>query len=184
MNRARSAYVSATLLACTALMGGCSDGTRLEQSCSGNTVPNCLPYEYSIVQQAELEPPGLDVDDASQMAEVLVVMDTCGKDAPRPHEVAVRARTESMVGLGDAGARPSIFNLVTLRDDGNTHGDAEAKDGRIDVTIPNPFVGTEVPSGTEVMLRFEPLAPAQCEGGECFGGTCRGESKSIPYTTG
>lgn len=164
---------------------GCDDGgAPLERSCRGQAVPNCLPYEYSVVTEASLSPSGVMIDDPTAMVDVRVRLSNCGEDTPLGHEVAVRALAPSSSGLTDAGPRDSVFDLLSVRDDGETYGDTVAKDGLIEVTVPNPFVGPEALVNQDLVLRFMPAAPAQCSGGACIGGTCQGEVLEVPYRTG
>lgn len=165
------------------LAGGCSDGPPLTRSCNGKTVPNCLPYEYSIVREASLTPDGLEIANPGQEAMVRVVMDTCGEDAPVAHEVVIRVISVNDSMIGDGGATEAVFQVAEVRDDGRSDGDPVAKDGVIEATIDNPFFGM-IPANRAVTLRFEPNAPADCSSGTCRGGTCAGEALEVPYRTG
>jgi hypothetical protein len=153
---------------------GCGgDGNPLARSCRGRAVPNCLPYEYSVVTEASLEPGMISVGDPGGMARIRVVLDTCGAMAPDPHEVSLSARADNPMGLPDSGSPPAVFFLTEVRDNG-LDGDATAKDGMIDVMVGNPFIGPEVPPDEDIVIRFQPRA----------GRTCTGESLEIPYRTG
>jgi hypothetical protein len=143
-----------------------------------------LPFEYSRVTAASVEPERIPVDDPTETLQLRVDLATCEEDAPEPHEVAVSARLDNDSGLGDGGVAPTVFDLLTLRDDGRTEGDAMAKDGVIDVEVTSPFIGGQAFPNREIVLRFEPRAPAQCGDAGCIGGTCRGEPLEIEYQTG
>ena len=167
------------------LTPGCTGSSPpLERSCRGRVVPNCLPFEYSIANEAALEPNGLEVGNPLQEARIRVVLQSCGTDAPTPHRVAVLARAQNQAGFPDASTSSAVFSLIEVRDDGSTYGDSAEKDGLIDVTTPNPFADTEVPAERDIVLRFEPRAPPDCSSGTCRGGTCRGQPIEIPYRTG
>ena len=158
---------------------GCDDGTLLEQSCSGEAVPNCLPYEYARMVSAEVTPQALPIDALGEELTFRVVFDKCER-APRPHRVPVVMR----VGGDDAGAGASVVALTTLADDG-TAGDAVAGDGVIEVSVPNPFFGLNgVPANADVVLGFQARIPMDCSSGACVGGTCQSEALEVPYRTG
>lgn len=165
--------ISLSILA-LGLLAGCGDETLLEKSCGGGTVPNCLPYEYAVITAASVEPGGVTVGDPLETLDVRITFDRCPR-LERNHEVAIQLRT--------GGETPRIFDLVTLRDDGEG-GDAMAGDGLVEKTIDNPFIGPEIPSSQDVTLLFRTRAPADCSSGTCVGGTCQSESFELPYTLG
>tara|TARA_B100001750_G_scaffold115905_1_gene91841 strand:- start:576 stop:1109 length:534 start_codon:yes stop_codon:yes gene_type:complete len=168
------------ILALAVVLGCGSDGTTLEQSCAGETVPNCLPYEYAEIVSAEVTPERLPLDALGEELSIRVVFDKCDA-APRAHSVPLVVR----VGGDDEGAGASLVTLLQLRDDGETDGDAVAGDGIIDVSVPNPFFdSTGVPANTDVFLRFQTRMPPDCSSGTCIGGTCQSEVLEIPYRTG
>ena len=167
------------LLPALLLLGAC-DSSTLEQSCSGEAVPNCLPYEYAEITSVEVTPSGLPVDALDQELTFRVEFDKCDA-APRPHVVPVVMRVG---GENDAGSGATLVTLVELRDDGSD-GDAEAQDGVITTSVPNPFFGIrEVPPNTDVTLVFQTRMPADCSSGTCLGGTCRSPELAVPYRTG
>ena len=104
--------ISLSILA-LGLLAGCGDETLLEKSCGGGTVPNCLPYEYAVITAASVEPGGVTVGDPLETLDVRVAFDRCPR-LERNHEVAIQLRT--------GGETPRIFDLVTLRDDGEGVG--------------------------------------------------------------
>jgi len=158
------------VVAGAALSSGCGDDPPLERSCGGETVGNCRAYEYAVVTEASVTPDGISPGDPAVRAQVHVVLDTCGEQAPMPHRILVRGLA-SRVGLPDAGPSTMVFTLADLRDDGSTDGDAVAKDGIVDVTLDNPFF--DLPASTDVLLRFEPRIDL-----------CSGEALEVPYRTG
>lgn len=162
-------------------LAACGDGgTPMEQSCSGEAVPNCLPYELSSIVSAEVTPSGLVIDDPSVMVDIRIQLDTCDA-APSPHEITMRLRTLSS---DDAGSGTSLLDLLTLRDDGRTEGDAVAGDGLIEVSVPSPFIGSMIPASQNVALRFVSRGLPDCSGAMCVGGTCRSDALEIPFRTG
>jgi len=162
----------ATLAVVIALAGCGGEDSLLTRSCRGEAVPNCRPYEYSIVESASLTPDGLSVSDFGAEAHVQVHLQTCGEQAPSPHEIVVRALAASPDVLADGGDSVAVYTLLTLSDNG-MDGDAVAKDGVVDVMVPNPF-GAEVPADRSMTLRFEPrILPS-----------CVGETLEAPYHTG
>ena len=161
------------------VLAGCEDKSLFEESCGGEPVPNCLPYQYSIVEEASIEPSRLTINDVSQRAQVRVRLSTCsGGDVT--HTVALSVQ----VGDSDAGDDLSIIDLLTLADDGSTEGDETAGDGMIDVDIPNPFIGERLPENQDVTLRFVSRARPDCSGGMCIGTSCISEPVDVPYRLG
>ena len=156
---------------CLTWLLACGQDPPLARSCAGEAVPNCRPYEYSLIDGAELEPTGIEVGDPAAMAHVVVHLSTCGTATPAPHTIAVSALA-SREGIGDSGISPMLFALLELKDDGTTLGDDTPGDGLIDVMVPNPFIGP-VPADADVTLRFS----AQL-------GTCVSPTVEIPYRTG
>jgi hypothetical protein len=147
------------------LLTACS-GDLLDQSCSGQAVAICNPYEYAVVTEASLTPEALTIADFTQDARVQVELDFC-VNRPRVHSVFVTAR------VGE-GANTDIFTLDEVEDpDG---------DGSIDATIPNPF-GSRFPEDTEIVLVFTPRSgpngPMGCDG-EPFTTTYRTGSGFLP----
>lgn len=153
----------------------CSSSEPFERSCNGKTVPNCLPYELSIIESASLSPEEVTIEDPAMMVDLRIQLMRC-EMLDRAHEVTIEMRAGSEES-------PRILDLVTVRDDG-MDGDAAAMDGLIEKTIENPFFGAEIPSNSEVFLRFQARAPADCSGAMCIGGTCRSETLEVPYRTG
>ncbi len=153
------------------LAWGCG-GEPLEESCDGERVRGCDPYAYAVVRSATVEPAMIRVGDPTPegRAHVRVEYDSCGADAPGAHRIAMLART-SRAGLSDGGESLMVIALEELRDDGSTFGDDTARDGVVDVTVPNPFF--ELPESRTFDLRFEPRL-----------GSCVGEAAEIEYTTG
>lgn len=172
-----------TLLICLALASAACTGSDLEESCSGELVTNCLPYEYSVITSAEITPAAVELDDPMATVDIRVTFDKCDR-APFPHEIIVRAVSET--GMIDEMGDPvvTVVNLTTLSDDGETHGDPTAQDGTITATVPNIFVGPRLSANKEIAVRFESRAPSNCTSGMCVGGTCRGPSFEIPYRIG
>ena len=161
------------------LLCACSE-SKLEQSCSGDGVTDCLPYEYAEIVSASMTPENVPIDTLGEEVNIRVVFDKCER-APRPHVVPVVMRVG---GLDDAGSDARLVNLLELRDDG-MNGDETPMDGVIDVTVPNPFFGIrDVPSNSNVTLQFQTRMPADCSSGSCIGGTCRSPEFEIPYRTG
>lgn len=172
MNRLLLLLLPCLLLSC--------DESKLERSCSGEGVTDCLPYEYAEIVEASMTPEGVPVDALGEEVRIRVVFDKCER-APRPHVVPVVMR---IGGLDDAGSDARLINLLELRDDG-TNGDETAMDGVIDVSVANPFFGiSDVPTNTRVMMQFQTRMPADCTSGTCIGGTCRSPEVEIPYRTG
>ena len=165
--------VALMVLACG--LAACGSSEPFERSCNGKAVPNCLPYELSILESATLEPSMVTIEDPTERVDVRIQLMRC-EMLDRAHEVTIemRAGTEEM---------PRILDLVTVRDDG-MDGDVEARDGLIEKTIENPFFGAEIPANRDVFLRFQARAPADCSSGMCIGGTCRSETLEVPYRTG
>lgn len=162
------ALLLATLAA--SLAAGCTDD--LEASCCGETVGTCAPYTYAIVRSATVEPPEIMPGDPTPeaVAHVRVEYDSCRADAPGNHRILMQARTTGR-GLPDAGEAVRTIELDVLYDDGMTHGDAVARDGVVDVMVPNPFF--DVPPSTTMTLRFTPQLAS-----------CSGEAFETEYTTG
>lgn len=161
------------------LLVSCSE-SKLERSCSGEGVTDCLPYEYAEIVSASMTPPNVPVDALGEEVDIRVEFDKCER-SPRPHVVPVVMR---IGGLNDSGSDARLINLLELRDDG-MDGDATPMDGVIDVTVPNPFFGiSDVPTNTNVVIQFQTRMPADCTGGTCIGGTCRSPEFEIPYRTG
>lgn len=165
---ARNLLATACLFA---LACGGEGGTDLERSCRGRAVPNCLPYELSELTEATVTPSGVRVGDPSVDVTFRIAFDRC-PDLDRGHQVTVQILDEER-----------LLDLITLSDDG-LGGDAMAGDGLIEKTVGNPFIGTEVPAGRTVTLRFQTRAFADCSTGTCFGGTCRSEVLEVPYALG
>ena len=162
-------------LVALAVLAGCGSSEPLERSCSGKTVPNCLPYELSIIESASLMPDGVTIEDPTENVDVRIQLMHCDM-LDRPLEVTIEMR----VGTEE---EPRIIDLVTVRDNGED-GDAAAMDGLIEKTIENPFFGAEIPANSDVFLRFQARAPADCSGPMCIGGTCRSDEIEVPYRTG
>ncbi|MBO6935000.1 MAG: hypothetical protein JJ863_08490 [Deltaproteobacteria bacterium] len=161
------------------LLFSCNE-SKLERSCSGEGVTDCLPYEYAEIVSASMTPENVPVDGLGEEITIRVELDKCER-SPRPHLVTVVMRVG---GLDDAGSDARLINLLELRDDG-TDGDAEAMDGVIEVTVDNPFFGiSDVPTNTTVAIQFRARMPADCSSGTCIGGTCRSPELEIPYRTG
>ncbi|NOY90468.1 MAG: hypothetical protein GXP55_04600 [Deltaproteobacteria bacterium] len=173
-------------LVCLGLMAlsACSGSSEpMTRSCNGRAVESCLPYEYSAVRSATLEPSGLDVGDLLTRAQVHVELESCGADAPGTLVVSVTAIARTRDPLADGGIGEGHFPLLELRDNG-MNGDAVAGDGVIDKGTPNPFDNRLLPANTDLVLRFEPQRTPTCSGGSCTGGTCAGEVFELPYRTG
>lgn len=164
-------------------LGACgSEGEPLTRSCNGKTVPNCFPFEYSIVEEATLEPERLRVGDFAATAQLHLRFASCGEDTPMPHQVDIEAIALSTDPFSDAGVSESRFSLITVRDNGSSFGDAVARDGLIDVEIPNPFAGPSVPANADLLLRFVPSTGSRCSGSICT--ACTGEAFELDYRTG
>ena len=152
------------------LAAACTDD--LEASCCGETVGTCPPYTYAIARSATVEPaeimPGDPTPEA--VAHVRVEYDSCRGDAPGNHRILMQARTTG-TGLPDAGESERVIELDVLYDDGMTHGDEAARDGVVDVMVPNPFF--DAPPSTTMTLRFTPELMS-----------CSGEAFEVPYRTG
>ncbi|MEM9074490.1 MAG: hypothetical protein AAGE52_38705 [Myxococcota bacterium] len=172
MRRTHFAALLFVLPLATACGGGGDEFTR---SCNGRAVPNCLPFEFSVIESASVEPEEVMVDDPTATVELRIQMMRC-PDLDRNHEVTVQIRTMDEES-------PSIFDLLTVRDDGQD-GDTMAGDGLIEKTLENPFFGPQIPADTEVFLRVQARAPADCSGPMCIGGTCRSELFEAPYRIG
>lgn len=163
------------LLALVALTVGCDPGTVLQQSCDGESVPNCLPYEYAEITSVEVGPSGVRVGDPAARVMFRIAFDRCsGLD--RNHEVTVQLRDGEQ-----------LQDLLTLEDDG-LDGDAMAGDGLIEKEVENPFIGPMIPSSRTVELRFQTRVRPRCDfpdrPGECVGGNCRSEVFTLPYALG
>jgi len=152
-------------LAAALLLAGC-DASSLERSCRGERVLTCDPEEWTVVRSASLEPSRIGPLDPAAMPAVHVVLDEC---AMRPTFATVQL--QALLDDPDAGGAVVSDLGITVRDDG-TLGDAVADDGRIDVTIRNPF-GLGIPESTALRLRFVPVL-----------GGCTGQALEVPYTTG
>jgi len=176
---------SLLLLVALLALSACSSGSGdpLKRSCNGRAVSSCLPFEYTAVRSATLEPSGLDVGDLLTRARVHLELETCGADAPGTLVVTVTAVTTADDPFSDGGRGEGHFPLLELRDDG-MNGDAVAGDDVIDKGVPNPFDNRLLPPNTELILRFEPQRTATCSGGSCTGGTCAGTAFELPYRTG
>ncbi len=174
-----------TLLAAIALamLTTACTGSDLEESCAGELIPNCLPYEYSVITGATISPEAVELDNPMAAVDFRVTFDKCDA-APFPHEIIVRAISET--GMIDEMGEPivSIVNLTTLLDDGESNGDPVAQDGVIEASVPNVFVGPRLSAREEITVRFDSRAPANCTTGTCLGGTCRGPSFEMPYRIG
>lgn len=165
-----------------ALVGCGGEGEPLDRSCRGKAVPNCLPFEFSIVEEATLEPEGLEIGNFDAVARLRIRLLGCGEDTPMPHQVDISAIAQSTDPFSDAGTSESRFSLITVRDNGETFGDAVARDGLIDVEIPNPFAGPSVPANTDLLLRFVPSTGSRCSGAICT--SCTGVPFELMYRTG
>lgn len=156
-----------------AFWAACDPGTELEQSCRGEAVPNCLPYELAQITSVEVGPSGVRVGDPAARVMFRVAFDRCpGLD--RHHEVTVQLRDGEQ-----------LQDLLTLADDGRD-GDAMAGDGLIEKEVGNPFIGPMIPSSRTVELRFQTRVPPRCspDRPDCVGGTCRSEVYTQPYVLG
>jgi len=175
----------ATWAALLTLLAACSSGIGdpVARSCNGRAVPSCLPFEYTAVRAASVEPSGLRIGDLTVRANVHVEIDGCGSDAPGELIVGVIAIASGRDGLTDAGNVEMRYPLLELRDDGMA-GDAVAGGGVIDKSTPNPFDNRTLPPNTDLTLRFEPQRTASCAAGSCTGGTCAGEVLELTYRTG
>lgn len=160
-----------------------SGGSDQARSCGGSAVPNCLPYEYTSVRSASIEPADLMVGQLVGRATFHVEVDTCGDDAPGELIVAVTAVASGTDPLSDGGTVDRRFPLIELRDDG-VGADMVAGDGIIDKSTPNPFDNRELPPNTELRIEFAPQRTASCSGGSCTGGTCSGDAFMLTYRTG
>lgn len=168
-----------------ALLSACSSGSGdpLARSCNGHAVVSCVPFEYSAVRVATIEPSGLDVGQLTVRATVHVEVDSCGADAPGELVVDVVAVALTRSPLADAGRVETRYPLLELHDDG-LGADAVAGDGVIDKSTPNPFDNRALPPNTDLLVRFEPQRTATCSGGTCVGGACAGEVFELTYRTG
>jgi hypothetical protein len=156
-------------LALFALLSIACDAPLLERSCNGERVELCVPYEYSLVTSALLEPAELPIADFTVDAHIRIELERC-EMAPAPHVVELIA----IVGETTTdGGVVRIMSLLQLED--GADGDAVAGDNVIDVTVPNPFLST-VPAESDITLRFLPTstAVAGCDGGYV----------ELPYRTG
>ncbi len=150
-------------------LAGCS-GTEFDQSCGGDTIPSCLPYEASIVSDVSFSP-SIPADEALADIELALTLTTC-PDAPAGHKVTIQFRAD--------GDETRIFDLAEVRDDG-TNGDAEAGDGRIEMTLDNPFLGSDIEGGSSGTIIVRARADQQCAGGECIGGSCQSAPVELSY---
>lgn len=175
----------ATLAPLLALLAACSSGSGnlMVRSCNGHVVPNCLPFEYTAVRTASVQPAELPVGDLTVGAQIHVEVESCGTDAPGTLFVTVTAVTDDGTLAPDGGPLLRDFHVLELRDDG-MGGDAMAGDGVIFKNAPNPFDNRLIPGNTDILLRFEPQRTATCAGGSCTGGTCAGEPFELNYRTG
>lgn len=151
----------------------CNGGSDLERSCSGEAIVNCLPYQYSVIEEAIVEPDMLNVGDVTQTAHIRVVLSTCSEGG-FTHDVSLRL-LDPGTGLEDE----RLLDILTLVDDGETEGDETAGDGVIDVRVPNPFVGETLPANSDVSLRFQSKSRSDCSSGTCRGDSCRSEIVEI-----
>jgi hypothetical protein len=165
--------ISLVLLSAACLLACGGEDPPLTRSCAGEAIPNCRPYEYAVVTAASLEPDGILVGDPAATVHIRVELDTCGDRSPGPHTVAIRALVTTGGAAGaDAGSSGRILSLEEVADDGVTFGDEVARDGSIDVFVPNPFIG-DVPVDTDMTLRLAPRL-----------NTCEGDTFELPYRTG
>lgn len=173
------------LLFALALMplAACSSdpGDPLTRSCAGHVVPSCLPFEYTSVRTASIEPPQLRVGDLTARATVHLEVDGC-EEAPGNLMVSVAGVGSGRDGLTDASIE-AFYPLLELSDDG-LGADAIAGDGIIDKSTPNPFDNRAIPPNSELVVRFKPQRAGSCSGGTCIGGTCAGGIFELPYRTG
>jgi len=162
-----------------ALLASCGEGgSTFERSCRGEAVTDCLPHEYSIIDEASVTPQDVTVGDPTERLRFTVRMSICPEVAVR-HEVAVKLQT-----ITSDGGTGSVLDLIRLADDGVTEGDEVAGDGVIDVEIANPFLGERIPERQDVRLSFQAVTRRDCTRGTCVGGTCRSEPLLIDYRTG
>jgi hypothetical protein len=160
------------ILFCVCL-GACG-GDPIEQSCDGEALPSCRPFEYAIAESATADPGMLEVGDPLSEIVFHVTLRTCGAQAPDPHRVAVSAVSEGGPGGLDGGAGGTrVTMLLELADDGSTFGDPTAKDGVVDATVSTPFMSSLVSPNADIRLRFTPRSRS-----------CSGEYVEIPYRTG
>lgn len=162
----------ALLLFCVAFCA-CSDSRPLlERSCAGEAVGPCAPFAYSVMTDATFAPTELQVGDLSANAQVHVQFENCGDASPVGHSVHIQALVTRASSFGDGGVSTQVFDVNSIYDDGSA-GDAVAKDGIIDVSIPNPFT-SQYPPNASITLRFTPRASLACEG----------QSLEVPYQIG
>lgn len=165
-------FISCCWALCCVFVLGCAEGTDFERSCDGEAIDNCLPFEFTVIKSVSFGPENVKVNDPNARVMVSVEFERC-EEAPLPHEFSIR-------GLKNE----SLFDVVSLRDDGMSEGDMVAEDGLINVEIANPFFGDTIPRSSEVTLRAQVRAPADCTSGTCRGGTCRSDVFETSYSIG
>jgi hypothetical protein len=160
------------LLFCLGICGCGDNRPPLVRSCDGMAVGPCAPFAYAEVDEASFLPDMLEVGDLNADAQVHLRLSTCAEASPVGHSVHIQALVTRASTFDDGGSSTMAFDVDSVYDDG-THGDAVAKDGMVDVTIPNPFTSVYPPNAS-VTLRFTPRASTACEG----------TSLEIPYRLG
>ncbi len=152
----------------------CGDGDltpeeSLDESCNGEVIPNCRPYEYAIVREASIGPENIEVGDPLATVDVRFEIDACA-DAPMAHAVALEAVDESGGGV-DGGVTGRMTTLDTFYDDGPR--DENPAEGVFEATVENVFLSELVSPETELILTFEPRIDV-----------CRGGTVELSYRTG
>jgi len=73
------------------VLAACSSSEPLERSCNGKTVPNCLPYELSIIESASVMPEMVTIADPEETVDVRIQLMHCDM-LDRPLEVTIQMR--------------------------------------------------------------------------------------------
>lgn len=144
---------------------GCTRAPDFERSCNGEYINACMPYEYTQVVTASLEPQRISPGDNLGVATVRATFRNCGERAPAPAALqitAVIARAGTTVPFdsqGDGGSTGSGERIVPLGTYRNTSSDPLV----FVATIENPFDEVSIPGNADFTLRFRSIIRA-CEG--------------------
>gem|GEM_PF-2387887 len=154
---------------------GCSRAPAFERSCNGEYINACIPFEYTQVVTASLEPQRISPGDNLGVATLRATFRNCGERTPAPAALqitAVIARAGTTVPFdsrGDGGPTGSGQRIVPL----GTFRNASRDPLVFLATVENPFDEVSIPGNADFTLRFRSII-----------GACEGDGIESPYRTG
>ncbi len=155
---------------------GCDQAAgAFDRSCGGEYINSCMPYEYTQVVTASLEPERISPGDNLGVATIRATFRNCGERSPAPPALQITAvitRAGTSVpldGRSDGGITGSGERIVPLGTYRNTSSDPLV----FVATIANPFDEVSIPGNAEFTLRFRSVV-----------NTCEGDGIETPYRTG